>query len=136
MLSAAICEKYALKYHIWDEPSATKITCNNVEHNGYIQVVKNHQKQNQQAAKQLNTQQFQEHKAVIQVVRTKQQAERKIIRVLSIQQIFKKKQYPQLPQRKKGIKGIDYIRYMNQFQVFILYEFAKEVQRNHPEKKI
>ena len=25
---------------------------------------------------------------------------------------------------------------MNQFQVFILYEFAKEVQRDHPEKKI
>ena len=25
---------------------------------------------------------------------------------------------------------------MNQFQVFILYEFAKEVQKNHSEKKI
>ena len=25
---------------------------------------------------------------------------------------------------------------MNQFQVFILYEFAKEIQKNHSEKKI
>ena len=47
-----------------------------------------------------------------------------------------KKQYPQPPQRKKKTKNINYIQYMNQFQVSILYEFAKEIQKNHPEKKI
>ena len=90
MLSAAICERYAPKYYIWDEPSAVEIARNDAEHNGYIQVAKDCQKQDQQVTKQLGTQQFQEHKAAIQAVCTKQQAEKKIIRAPSIQQIFKK----------------------------------------------
>ena len=77
MLSAAICKKYALKYHIWDKPNAMEIACNNIKHNSYIQVVKDCQKQNQQATKQLNTQQFQKHKTIIQATCTKQQAKKK-----------------------------------------------------------
>ena len=40
MLSIAICEEYALKYHIWDESNAVEIACNDAEHNSYIQVIK------------------------------------------------------------------------------------------------
>ena len=36
MLSVAICEKYTLRYYIWDKPSAVEIACNDAEYNDYI----------------------------------------------------------------------------------------------------
>ena len=45
MFSVAICEGYVPRYHIWNKPSAAEIACNDAEHNGYIQAVKDCQKQ-------------------------------------------------------------------------------------------
>ena len=117
MLSATICEGYAPRYHTWDEPSAAEIARNDAEHERYIQAAKDHQREDQEAAKRPGTHQNQQFKAAIEAARAKQQAEGVKRRTPSIRQVFKKERYPQPPQRKKGTKGIDYIRYMNQFQV-------------------
>ena len=138
---AAICEEWPVKYYIWEEPSPQEILRNDEKHEEYVAEYKNKQKYDQEQAKIQGAWQEKHYKAAIEAAFVRQEEARKQgkdskKRKIAVREVFTKDYYDRPPQRRKGTKGIDYIRYMQQVQLPILYLFAEEVQKANPNRQV